>query len=820
MRIGIVAPSPVPYVFGGAERLAIGLTRAINERTDHVAELIKIPSPERNAMELLDSYRRFVELDVTGFDLVITSKYPAWMVSHPRHVVYMLHRLRGLYDTYHGPLTTPPVDHRVRQIQRDVRRLSGLPPRELAAVLGELSEVAAERGEVGDVFEFPGPVVRDIVHALDNRAIARGRIERYAAISSTVARRRGYFPAGVRPAVAHPPSDLVPPAGPYEDIVSISRLDGPKRIHLLIEAMAFVRSDVRLFVIGDGARRADLERAAGGDERIDFRGFVTDEVLEAVYRQALVVPFVPEDEDFGLIAMEAGAAGKPVITCTDSGGPRELIRHGATGLIVPPQPAAIGGALDRLARDRSYARRLGEQARERISKITWEHVISEVLGDAAWPRRSQTTARVPPRPRETPRAVVFSTFPVFPRLGGGQVRSFHLYGGLASRFDVTIVSLAPRPLEGAGRVHEFGPRFREVAVAKSSRHHQLENEAAGRAGLPVDDILASALVASTPEFTAVARQAVSGAHVVILSHPFLYSVARDIAPGIPLVYDAHNAEFVLKSALLPMSFARDELLERVRMAEEAACSTAVLTSYCAEGDRAFFASEYGVDEAAMVSVPNGVDLASRTFVSGPERQHRRELWCARLAARTGGATASATFIGSWHAPNNAAGARLVAMFKAMPDIALFLAGSHTHSLPALLPRNVVNFGVVPDTTLRALLHAADVGLNPVEAGGGSNLKMLDYCASGLPVVSTHIGSRGLAFLPERHFVASDLDEFPDAIGGVLANRVAAEERAAAARLLVETEYSWPLLAERLAARILDATDVVPPAPAWVHGGRR
>ena len=100
MDVAIVAPCPIPYVVGGAENLWRGLQDHINEHTPHQAEIIKLPSPEHTFADLVGSYRRFAALDLDGFDMVVSSKYPAWMVAHRRHVVYMLHTLRGLYDTY------------------------------------------------------------------------------------------------------------------------------------------------------------------------------------------------------------------------------------------------------------------------------------------------------------------------------------------------------------------------------------------------------------------------------------------------------------------------------------------------------------------------------------------------------------------------------------------------------------------------------------------------------------------------------------------------------------------------------------------------
>ena len=55
MKIAIIAPSPVPFTIGGAENLWWGLLNWINQNTNHQAELIKIPSPERNFRELVSS---------------------------------------------------------------------------------------------------------------------------------------------------------------------------------------------------------------------------------------------------------------------------------------------------------------------------------------------------------------------------------------------------------------------------------------------------------------------------------------------------------------------------------------------------------------------------------------------------------------------------------------------------------------------------------------------------------------------------------------------------------------------------------------------
>ena len=108
MKIALVAPSGVPFVVGGAEKLWWGLSQHVNRHTAHELELIKLPSAEHDFAAIVASYQRWSQLDLRHFDAVISTKYPAWMVDHPNHIVYLQHKLRGLYDTYPAGLPLEP----------------------------------------------------------------------------------------------------------------------------------------------------------------------------------------------------------------------------------------------------------------------------------------------------------------------------------------------------------------------------------------------------------------------------------------------------------------------------------------------------------------------------------------------------------------------------------------------------------------------------------------------------------------------------------------------------------------------------------------
>jgi glycosyltransferase involved in cell wall biosynthesis len=90
------------------------------------------------------------------------------------------------------------------------------------------------------------------------------------------------------------------------------------------------------------------------------------------------------DEDYGYVTLEAMLASKPVITCTDSGGPLEFVCDGETGLITEPTPQGLATAMDRLWGDRAQAKALGESGRAYYSsqKISWATVVQRLLSCA------------------------------------------------------------------------------------------------------------------------------------------------------------------------------------------------------------------------------------------------------------------------------------------------------------------------------------------------------------------------------------------------------------------------------------------------------
>ena len=108
-------------------------------------------------------------------------------------------------------------------------------------------------------------------------------------------------------------------------------------------------------------------------------GFLNDAQLTDAYAGARAVLFVPAQEDYGYITLEAMLSGKPVVTTTDSGGPMELVVPGVTGLATPPDSAALGGAINALLRRPWMGWRMGRDGARRARQVTWDAVLATLL---------------------------------------------------------------------------------------------------------------------------------------------------------------------------------------------------------------------------------------------------------------------------------------------------------------------------------------------------------------------------------------------------------------------------------------------------------
>jgi glycosyltransferase involved in cell wall biosynthesis len=185
-----------------------------------------------------------------------------------------------------------------------------------------------------------------------------------------------YFPT----APAHPQAERE--GSPR--VVFAGRVIAAKGVGVLIRAAACV--DAEFVICGDGRALEQMRRLAKRlriSERVRFAGWLAPGELAAQLASASVVALPSVwPEPFGLVGIEAHAAGRPVVA-SDTGGVGDWLEHGVSGLMVPPGDArALAGALQELLDDPPRRRALGAAGRQAVARGFSEARHLEVLFDA------------------------------------------------------------------------------------------------------------------------------------------------------------------------------------------------------------------------------------------------------------------------------------------------------------------------------------------------------------------------------------------------------------------------------------------------------
>jgi rhamnosyl/mannosyltransferase len=187
------------------------------------------------------------------------------------------------------------------------------------------------------------------------------------------------------PAAVRRATELRARHGGRRIVLFVGRLVYYKGVDVLVRAMAGVDAD--LVLVGRGPLQEELRAlavACGIGQRVTFLGEQDGEELAAWYRAADVfcLPSVARSEAFGLVQIEAHAAGTPVVSTDLPSGVPYANLDGVTGLTVPPgDSAALAGALRRLLGDDELRARLGRQAHARaLRDFTIPRMVEQTLG--------------------------------------------------------------------------------------------------------------------------------------------------------------------------------------------------------------------------------------------------------------------------------------------------------------------------------------------------------------------------------------------------------------------------------------------------------
>lgn len=338
-----LASVQVPFVQGGAEYLAQGLLQACRH-AGYQADLITLPFSYTDAPGMQQQMHAWAQMDFTQLngvdpDLVICLKFPAWYLQHPVKVAWILHQHRPMYDLWERLYPEPsPQDIELKQ----------------------------------QIETWDQQALKQCLHLFTISKNVSQRLHTSCGLDASPI----YHPSPLADALYTAPSEGF--------IFAPSRLEPLKRQALLIEAAAQVPHPPQIRIAGTGTQAqalAALIEKYGLQDKVKLLGELSQAEMLAHYAHASAVYFAPYDEDYGYVTLEALGAAKPVITCSDSGGPLEFIQHQVNGWICPPDAQALALALAQVQANPSWCARLGQQGYDMYQalNLSWDQVLFELI---------------------------------------------------------------------------------------------------------------------------------------------------------------------------------------------------------------------------------------------------------------------------------------------------------------------------------------------------------------------------------------------------------------------------------------------------------
>ena len=383
-----------------------------------------------------------------------------------------------------------------------------------------------------------------------------------------------------------------------------------------------------------------------------------------------------------------------------------------------------------------------------------------------------------------PNVLAVTSEPPWPLASGGHIRTFHLLKALAASSRLRLVCpVQPHQQAALDPIRAAGIDVRPAFVG--ARHALGEIRRFAAATLRSEPYVMYRRHAWPEAGAAWLREIESDRpDVLYFDHldSYVYRSVTDRASGFRTAIDLHNVYSLLASRAgvdQPSRVRRlflqhqSRLLANVERDAARSCDVVMAVS---DSEADHFRS---LGATGVFTVPNGVDCAA--FDDLPE-------------GRDGPPTIA--FLGTMSWGPNATAAKFLAL-DVLPAVRQQIPPARLLILGRDPPRDVTALAGQPGVTVtgtvpevKPFLREATLLAVPLEAGGGTRLKILEAFAAGLPVVSTAIGAEGIAATPGTHFVLAERPDFAAALVGLLTNTEARTALAREARALARARYDW------------------------------
>ena len=384
----------------------------------------------------------------------------------------------------------------------------------------------------------------------------------------------------------------------------------------------------------------------------------------------------------------------------------------------------------------SLLSKLSYNAKEFVNQsFSWE-IISNRVRDGIYNIQTNTIFH---------KICVLIDYEVSSPMAGGEIRANRLFSNLANHYKVFLLCLNEKNLFIKTKINE---NFIQISVPKSAEHLLEQNTINSKHWVSATDIINSYMCDKNLLLSQISHLCFDCSDIVILSQPFMANLIEE-GNKKTIIYDSQNYEIELKKEILKNHPDYNFLLEKCKIIETKAIALSHIIISCSEEERKIY-SDISRKDTKLFVVENGVDvfLKSKNY----DFSHVKNKFNGHCTV---------VFIGSGHIPN-VEGAQFIVnnLSHKLKNVYFLIIGSVCECFPPdSVSENVLLFGRLDEKVKAALIQLADIAINPIVSGSGSNLKLADYFSNQIPVITTTYGARGYQITNGKEAIICDLDSF-------------------------------------------------------------
>jgi len=419
--------------------------------------------------------------------------------------------------------------------------------------------------------------------------------------------------------------------------------------------------------------------------------------------------------------------------------------------------------------------------KEKISKESKHYVNQNFAWDKIARNISSEVEKITIRKQKT--ILVLNDFEVNNPFGGGEIRINRLYSELSNYNNVILLCL-----NNTNQINKtfIKDNFIEISIPKTKKHIKEENKINSKFWVSATDIVSSYMIQKNPFFVEAVRGFSSFVDTIILCHPYLVEALKDVNHG-TIIYESLNYELNLKKKILFGHPDYNRLIKQVESVERESCKKSKLIISVSDDDHSGL--KHYDQNTKIETIKNGVETVCEEVFDKQFSQIKKMFKEYPVIL----------FIGSAHPPNiDAANYIINELSQELPQCYFVIIGSVGDGCILDVPSNVLFFGKLPNEYKNVLFRIADIAINPVITGSGSNLKLAEYFAWKLPVVTTPFGVRSYNnVINNENAIICELSLFKKGISSLIENPNKRKTIGEKAFIYANENLDWKILAKKL-----------------------